>query len=122
MTAAWFPRPVLFVSDAEASYRHYIDVLGFTHAWRHEHEGALLVCEVERDGVQLILNRDAERAGKGRVFINPNDGESFRVSEEMRSRGADVTRGHWGMPVMRVRDPDGNELYFSDDGLTDSAE
>jgi catechol 2,3-dioxygenase-like lactoylglutathione lyase family enzyme len=117
MAEPWYPRPVLFVSDAEAAYRHYIDVLGFQHEWRHEEDGRLFVCEVGRDGVQIILQRDPDRAGKGRVFINPNHGESESETAKMKVRNADVTSGIWGMPVIIVRDPDGNQLFFNDDAL-----
>jgi catechol 2,3-dioxygenase-like lactoylglutathione lyase family enzyme len=117
MAEPWYPRTVLFVSDAEAAYRHYIDVLGFEHEWRHEESGSLLVCEVGRDGVQIILQRDPEKAGKGRVFINPNRGESERATSEMKARGADIRTGIWGMPVIMVHDPDGNQLFFNDDAL-----
>ena len=32
----WFARPVLHVTDVEASLRFYVDRLGFTSPWRYE--------------------------------------------------------------------------------------
>jgi catechol 2,3-dioxygenase-like lactoylglutathione lyase family enzyme len=48
----WFARPVLHVSDIEASLRFYIDRLGFTCPWRYDEDG---VAEVDRQGCALIL-------------------------------------------------------------------
>ena len=120
MSQRWYPRCVLFVRDAEAAFGHYTGALGFKPAWRHDEDGALLVAQVERDGVEIILNRDAERAGHGRVFLSVDPGQGLAVTEAMRAKGADVQLSHWGMPVLCVRDLDGNELLFSDLELGES--
>ena len=117
MSKGWYFRPVLFVKDAEASYRHYVEALGFKGEWRHEEDGALLVGQVSRDHMEIILNRDTDRAGKGRVFLSVDDGVARKVTAVMHKSGADVRDGHWGMPVVIVRDLDGNELIFSDGEL-----
>ena len=117
MAEPWYSRCVLFVANAEASYRHYVEVLGFSGGWRHDENGVLLVGQVERDGLEIILTQDQERAGKGRIFVNPNHGESQSVADGVFRSGGSAQRGMWGMPVMMIRDLDGNELFFNDDQL-----
>jgi catechol 2,3-dioxygenase-like lactoylglutathione lyase family enzyme len=66
----WFARPVLHVSDVEASLRFYVDRLGFTCLWRHDEDG---VAQVDRQGCALILaNTWPEKIGKGLMFISLN--------------------------------------------------
>ena len=35
----WFARPVLHVTDVEASLRFYVNRLGFTSSWGYEEDG-----------------------------------------------------------------------------------
>ena len=66
----WFARPVLHVSDVEASLRFYVDRLGFTCPWRYDGEG---VAQVDRQGCALILaDTWPEKIGKGLMFISLN--------------------------------------------------
>ena len=51
----WFARPVLHVTDVEASLRYYVDRLGFTIPWRYEEDGRAHVAQVDRQGCALIL-------------------------------------------------------------------
>jgi hypothetical protein len=63
----WFARPVLHVTDVEASLRFYVDRLGFTSPWRHEEDGRAHVAQVDRQGCALILaDTWPEKIGKGR--------------------------------------------------------
>jgi catechol 2,3-dioxygenase-like lactoylglutathione lyase family enzyme len=69
----WFARPVLHVTDAEASLRFYIDRLGFTSPWRYDEDGRVFVAQVDRQGCALILsNQWSEKIGKGLMFISLN--------------------------------------------------
>src|SRR5690349_1353873 len=43
----WFARPVLHVTNLEASLRFYVDRLGFTIPWRFDKDG---VAQVDRQG------------------------------------------------------------------------
>src|SRR5262245_36009510 len=52
----WFARPVLHVSNVEASLRFYVDRLGFTVAWRYEEDGRACVAQVDRSTCALILS------------------------------------------------------------------
>jgi catechol 2,3-dioxygenase-like lactoylglutathione lyase family enzyme len=118
----WFARPVLHVSDVEASLRFYVERLGFTVPWRYEEEGRVRVAEVDRSGCALILSQQwPEKVGKGLMFISLNVEPQTREAElaavdalraELEARDITVKDGHWGYRVMVVEDPDGNQLYF----------
>jgi catechol 2,3-dioxygenase-like lactoylglutathione lyase family enzyme len=55
----WFARPVLHVTDVEASLRFYVNRLGFTSSWRYDEDGRASVAQVER---QLFFNYPSETA------------------------------------------------------------
>jgi len=114
----WFARPVLHVSNIEASFRFYVDRLGFTIPWRSEG-----VAQVDRDGCALILSEHwPEKVGKGLMFISlnvePETKEACvaaidQLRAELEARGATVKDGDWGYRLLVVEDPDGNQLYFN---------
>ena len=121
--ADWFARPVFHVADVEASLRFYVDRLGFTSPWRYEEDGKAHVAQVERPGCALILSATwPEKVGKGLIFISLNVEPQTReaataaldaVRAELEARGATVTEGRWGYPLLIVDDPDGNQLFFN---------
>jgi catechol 2,3-dioxygenase-like lactoylglutathione lyase family enzyme len=119
----WFARPVLTVSDVEASLRFYVDRLGFTIPWRFDENGKASVAQVDREGCAIILaNHWPEKSGKGVLFISLNVEPSTpetetaaldRLRAELEARGAPVREGRWGYRVLIVADPDGNQLLFN---------
>lgn len=119
----WFARPVLHVTDVEASLRFYADRLGCTVSWRYEEEGKVRVAQVERQGCALILSAmGPEKIGKGLIFISLNVEPPTReaaiaaldgLRAELESRGTSVREGWWGYRLLVVDDPDGNQLYFN---------
>jgi len=69
----WFVRPVLRVTDVEASLHFCVNRFGFTSPWRYEEDGRARVAQVERQGCALILaDTWPEKAGKGPMFISVN--------------------------------------------------
>jgi catechol 2,3-dioxygenase-like lactoylglutathione lyase family enzyme len=68
----WFARPVLHVSNVEASLRFYVDRLGFTVPWRVEDkDGRAHIAEVDRQGCALILSDERpENVGTGLMFVS----------------------------------------------------
>src|ERR1700723_3320732 len=50
----WFARPVLHVTDIEASLLFYVNRLGFTSPWRYDEDGRAHVAQVDRQGCALI--------------------------------------------------------------------
>src|ERR1035438_7307770 len=127
----WFARPVLHVTDVEASLRFYVDRLGFTSPWRYDEDGRAYVAQVDRQGCALIL-ADAwpEKIGKGLMFISLDVSLNVSLSDEPASReaavaaldalraeleakGVPVKEGSWGYRLLVVDDPDGNQLFFN---------
>ena len=69
----WFARPVLHVTDVDASIRFYVERLGFSSPWRFDEDGKAFVAQVERQGCALILSSQwPEKIGKGLMFISLN--------------------------------------------------
>jgi catechol 2,3-dioxygenase-like lactoylglutathione lyase family enzyme len=116
----WFARPVLHVTDVEASLRFYVNRLGFTSPWRYEEDGRAHVAQVERQGCALIL-ADAwpENIGKGLMFISVNETREAQIAAldalrgELEAKGVSVKEGWWGYRLLVVDDPDGNQLFFN---------
>jgi uncharacterized glyoxalase superfamily protein PhnB len=119
----WFARPVLHVTDVEASLHFYVNRLGFTSPWRYDEDGRVRVAQAERQGCALILSDQwPEKVGKGLMFISLNVEQGTRESEiaaldalraELEAKGAPVKEGSWGYRLLVVDDPDGNQLFFS---------
>jgi catechol 2,3-dioxygenase-like lactoylglutathione lyase family enzyme len=126
--AEWFARPVLHVTDVEASLRFYINGLGFTCPWRYEEDGKVHVAQVDRQGCALILaDTWPEKIGKGLMFISLNiepatyEGAVAALDAlraELEARGVAVKEGSWGYRLLVVDDPDGNQLFFNYPGET----
>jgi catechol 2,3-dioxygenase-like lactoylglutathione lyase family enzyme len=118
----WFARPILHVKDVDASIGFYVNLLGFTSAWRYEEDGAARVAQVERQGCALILacNLSEEKIGKGVMFVSLNvepieDAAAAldRLRAEFEANEVQVKEGSWGYRLLIVDDPDGNQLYFN---------
>ena len=130
----WFARPVLHVTDVEASLRFYVNRLGFTSPWCFDGDGRPCVAQVDRQGCALILadaqyfreNRSGafgpEKIGKGLMFISlnvePETPEAATAAldalrAELEAKGVSVKDGSWGYRLLVVADPDGNQLFFN---------
>ena len=119
----WFARPVLHVTDVEASLRFYIDRLGFTSPWRFDDDGKARVAQVDRQGCALILSDQwPEKIGKALMFISLNVEPPTQqaavaaldaLRAEFEARGVAVKEGSWGYRILIVDDPDGNQLFFN---------
>ena len=119
----WFARPILNVTDVEASLRFYVDQLGFTIPWRFDEGGKAYVVQVDRQGCAIILARTwPEKTGKGLLFISlnvePPTPEAATAAldglrAELEAKGVPVKEGSWGYRLLVVDDPDGNQLLFN---------
>ena len=107
----WYSRPVLFVSDVQAALRFYMDKLGFEKKW-HAGDGKGTVCQVDRGGCEIILCEDSARRDKGRLFVELNREGLAELRREISERSVPTQQAWWGYEVIRVADPDGNELLF----------
>jgi catechol 2,3-dioxygenase-like lactoylglutathione lyase family enzyme len=119
----WFARPVLHVSDVEASLRFYVDRLGFSSSWRYDEDGKVHVAQVDRQSCALILaDTWPEKIGKGLMFmslnVEPQTPEAQAAAldalrAEFEGKGVPVKDGSWGYRLVVVDDPDGNQLFFN---------
>jgi len=107
----WYARPVFFVSDVQGALRFYIDQLGFEKRW-HEADGKGTVCQVNRGECEIILCEDAARRGKGRLFVELTHEGLEELRREIAERSVPSEQAWWGYDVIRITDPDGNELLF----------
>jgi catechol 2,3-dioxygenase-like lactoylglutathione lyase family enzyme len=118
--ADWFARPVLHVTDVEASLRFYVDRLGFTSPWRYEEDGRAHVAQVDRQGCMLILaDTWPEKIGKGLMFISlaaereKQEAALDALRADLEAKGVSVKEGSWGYRLLVVDDPDGNQFFFN---------
>jgi uncharacterized glyoxalase superfamily protein PhnB len=128
----WFARPVLHVTDVEASLAFYINRLGFTSPWRYDEDGRVHVAQVDRQGCALILaDTWPEKTGKGLIFISLNVEPASHeaavaalnaLRAELEAKGVPVKDGSWGYRLLVIDDPDGNQLFFNYPSETASAE
>lgn len=107
----WYARPVLFVVDLGRALQFYLDRLGFEKKW-HEGDGAGTVCQVNRGECEIILCEDDTRKDRGRLFIELTRQGMAELRQEIAERSVASKTAWWGMDVIQVDDPDGNELLF----------
>jgi catechol 2,3-dioxygenase-like lactoylglutathione lyase family enzyme len=105
----WYMRPVFFVTDIHRSITFYVDTLSFTKKW-HEADGQGTVCQVDRGGCEIILCQDATRHDKSRVFLELSKAGVDQLLQEVKDRAIPTQKTWWGYDVLRIEDPDGNEL------------
>lgn len=111
VTHRWYTRPVFFVADVNRALRFYVDMLGFEKSW-HEGDGTGHVCQVNRAECEIILCEDAARRDKARLFVELTHDGLAELRHEIVERSVPSERSWWGYDVIRVVDPDGNELLF----------
>jgi catechol 2,3-dioxygenase-like lactoylglutathione lyase family enzyme len=109
---------VVFVSDLQAALLFYIDKLGFEKRW-HSDDGKGTVCQVNRGGCEIILCADAARQDRGRLFVELNRDGLDELRNEISERSVPTQKAWWGYDVIRIADPDGNELLFPLDDTND---
>ncbi len=119
----WYARPILNVTDVEASLAFYVNQLGFTIPWRYEENGKAHVAEVDRQGSALILaDTWPGKIGNGMIFISlnvePPTSEAATAAldalrAELEAKGVPVKDGSWGYRLLVIEDPDGNQLLFN---------
>jgi catechol 2,3-dioxygenase-like lactoylglutathione lyase family enzyme len=109
ISQAWYARPVLFVSDVQRALDFYVGKLGFEKKW-HEGDGKGGVCQVDRAGCEIILCEDATREDRGRLFLELSREGVDQLVRETTERSVQTEQTWWGYDVLRIADPDGNEL------------
>ena len=105
----WYMRPVFFVSDVQRALDFYVGKLGFVKKW-HAADGKGNVCQVDRGGCEIILSEDATREDRGRLFLELSREGVDQLQQEIVERSVPTEKSWWGYDVLRIADPDGNEL------------
>jgi len=106
----WYMRPVFFVSDIRHAVKFYVGKLGFTKKW-HEADGEGTVCQVDRGGCEIILCEDTRR-DRGRLFLELKKDAVDQLLKEVNEQSIPTQKIWWGYDVLRIEDPDGNELLI----------
>ena len=109
MTHKWYSRPVIFVTDVNRALHFYVEMLGFQKAW---HAGDGTVCQVDRAECEIILCEDSDRKDRARLFISVTPEGIAELRRELVERSIPYEKSWWGYDVIRIVDPDGNELLF----------
>ncbi len=103
--------PILQVRSLAASFRYYVEVLGFRPDWGDDGESPM--ASVSRDGRSLMLCQGDQGQPGTWIWIGVEDiGPLF---QEYLSRGARLREQPTDYPwayEMRVEDPDGHVLRF----------
>jgi catechol 2,3-dioxygenase-like lactoylglutathione lyase family enzyme len=107
VTQKWYMRPVLFVEDAQRAMAFYVDKLGFVVKWQSP-QGT--VCQVDRSECEIILCEDTTRKDRGRLFLELTRAGVDQLLQEIAERAVPTEKSWWGYDVLRIEDPDGNEL------------
>jgi catechol 2,3-dioxygenase-like lactoylglutathione lyase family enzyme len=102
---------VLFVANVNRALRFYIDMLGFEKRW-HEGDGAGGVCQIDREGCEIILCEHDTRRDKARLFVELTVDGLAALRREIVERSVPSEKSWWGFDVIKIIDPDGNELLF----------
>jgi catechol 2,3-dioxygenase-like lactoylglutathione lyase family enzyme len=110
MSGRWYARPVFFVSDLDRSLSFYLDTLGFSKKW-HEADGKGTVCQVNRSDCEIILTQEPSRTDRSRIFLELDEAGLVEIRREIEERQIPHTMTWWGYDVIRIADPDGNELF-----------
>ena len=103
----WYMRPVFFVADMQRTRSFYIDKLGFVMKWQSP-EGK--VCQVDRGGGEIILCEDNTRKDNSRIFLELTREGIAQLLQEIEVQSVPTQKMWWGYDVLRIEDPDGNEL------------
>lgn len=112
--SSWYSRTVFFVRDAEKSIVFYRDKLACTLAWNYQEQGRAVVCQMSRPGFEVILAaQDDTKAGHGRIFVSIDHEQEAALRQQIAQNGIVAEDDYWGMPVIVIEDPDGNQLLFS---------
>jgi catechol 2,3-dioxygenase-like lactoylglutathione lyase family enzyme len=107
----WYARPVFFVADIQRAIDFYVRELGFVKKW-HEADGKGTVCQVDRGGTEIILSENSTRRDRGRLFLELTREGVEELLAEVSARSVPTEKTWWGYDVLRIQDPDGNELLI----------
>jgi hypothetical protein len=86
-------------------------MLGFEKSW-HEGDGAGGVCQINRAGCEIILCEHDTRRDKARLFVELTADGLAALRHQIVEHSIQSEKSWWGSDVIKIVDPDGNELLF----------
>lgn len=116
-------KPVLYVSDVDASSAFFRDTLGFALLDTAEQDGRIYYAEMGAGTQKFGLHdptsdAEASRVGKQRLYFRVGDLDAHRRRvEAWGAEPAPIVDTAW-MRMFAVCDPDGHEIVFA---MTDPA-
>lgn len=109
----WYTRPVFFVSDVSRSVEFYCNILGFYKVSDYKENTRSVVVQVNRgEKCELLLTENVERAGHSRIYIELWSSELEKFKQEIKEKNIPAIESRWGSPIIEIKDPDGNEIFF----------
>jgi catechol 2,3-dioxygenase-like lactoylglutathione lyase family enzyme len=111
--------PILRIFDVAKAREFYLDYLGFSVDFEHRfHDGAPLFMGISRDGLPLFLSEhhgDGSPGAHVRIDTSGlNDLSAELAGKKYRDMNPEIQEQPWGMRELRVVDPFGNWLIFSE--------
>lgn len=109
----WYTRPVVFVADVGRAIEFYTEKLGFSKIWDYEENNKVIVAQVSRGKqCEIILSEDSNRSGMSRLFIELIPEEIKQLRSYIKRNNIESKASTWGIPIIEIKDPFGNELFF----------
>ncbi len=111
--------PILRIFDVAKAREFYLDYLGFSVDFEHRfHDGAPLFMGVSRDGLPIFLSEhhgDGSPGAHVRIDVRGLDEMSAELAgKKYRYMNPSIQEQPWGVRELRVIDPFGNRLIFSE--------
>jgi catechol 2,3-dioxygenase-like lactoylglutathione lyase family enzyme len=111
--------PILRIFDVAKAREFYLDYLGFSVDFEHRfHDGAPLFMGISRDGLPLFLSEhhgDGSPGAHVRIDVmGLSDLSAELAGKKYRYMNPEIQEQPWGMRELRVIDPFGNRLTFSE--------
>ncbi len=113
------PIPILRSFDEAKAKAFYVDYLGFRVDWQHRFDkDAPLYLRVSRDGCVLHLTEhhgDCTPGAALRIQVDDIDAWYAELAaKDYRNARPSIEKMPWGSRDMKVTDPFGNRLVFTD--------
>ena len=111
--------PILRIFSVDKAKEFYLGFLGFTWDWEHRFgDNFPLYAQVSRSGVILHLSEHHGDATPGSAIqigmVGITDYHRELVAKDYRYYKPGIEDEPWGARVMKVTDPFGNRLLFSE--------
>lgn len=112
--------PTLRIFSVDKAKEFYVDFLGFTIDWEHSFDGNFpLYLQISRQGVVLHLSEHHGDCAPGAlIIINMTGIDELRadlIAKNYKYAKPGIEDTPWGARIMKIADPFGNRLNFSEE-------